>query len=183
MAYYPHRYNAAGNPWYAGGEFYAPGYPGSSDPPVPLTVADLDAYFAAGLNAAAWAALTPEQKTKALAEAQRWLATLCWDPAADCCGRDFQNALLMATAELALALATDPGAIIGGGASDGRWVKRERLDVLEQEYGLLADTASYAGPSGDGRYPLIIQRFPWLKDILDCWLQLGPQRQIRLLRN
>jgi len=182
MSYFPHRYNAYGNPFYAGGEFYAPGYPGSSEPPVPLTVADLDAYFATSLNGAAWAALTPEVQAAALAEAQRWLATLCWDPAADCCGRDFQNALLMATAELALALATDPGAIIGG-SSDGRWTKREKLDVLEVEYGLLADTASYAGPSGDGRYPLIIQRFPWLKDILGCWLQLGPQRQIRLLRN
>ena len=180
MAYYPHRYNSAGNPWYAGGDYPWPGAPYSTTPPVPLTVADLDAYFATSLNGAAWAALTPEQKTKALAEAQRWLATLCWDPAADCCGRDFQNALLMATAELALALATAPGAIIGA-PSDGRWIQREKLDVLEVEYDMLQPNQGIGAPNS--KYPLIIQRFPWLKDILGCWLQLGLQRQIRLLRN
>ena len=180
MAYYPHRYNAAGNVWYAGGDYPWPGAPYSTTPPVPLTVADLDAYFATSLNGAAWTALTPEQKTKALAEAQRWLTTLCWDPAADCCSRDYQNALLMATAELALALATDPGAIIGA-PSDGRWIQREKLDVLEVEYDMLQPSQGIGAPND--KYPLIIQRFPWLKDILGCWLQLGPQRQIRLLRN
>jgi hypothetical protein len=58
-------------------------------------------------------------------------------------------------------------------------VKREKLDVLEQEFDLLRSSPS-APSSG---YPLIVQRFPWLKDILGCWLQIGPQRQIRLLRN
>jgi hypothetical protein len=144
---------------------------------VPLTVADLDLYFQSSLNGAAWAALDPQVQEQALAEAQRWLATLCWNMQ-DCCGRDYQNALLMATAELALALATEPDAVIGG-SSDGRWVKREKLDVLEQEYDLLRSSPSAPG-SG---YPLIIQRFPWLKDILGCWLQIGPQREIRLFRN
>jgi hypothetical protein len=180
MAYYPHRYNAAGNPWYAGGDYPWPGAPYSTTPPEPLTVADLDAYFATSLNGAAWAALTPEVQAAALAEAQRWLTTLCWDPAADCCGRDFQNALLMATAELALALATTPGAIIGA-PSDGRWIQREKLDVLEVEYDMLQPNQGIGAPNSN--YPLIIQRFPWLKDILGCWLQLGPKREIRLLRN
>jgi hypothetical protein len=182
MAYYRHHYNQAGNPYYANVVAEWPGYPGNIDQPPPLTTADLDLYFQNSLHGDAWFALDPQTQTAALAEAQRWLATLCWT-GEGCCGRDYEAALLMATAELALALATDPGALIGGGAADGRWVKRERLDVLEQEYGLLADTAGYAGPSGDGRYPLIIQRFPWLKDILGCWLQIGPQREIRLYRN
>jgi hypothetical protein len=51
--------------------------------------------------------------------------------------------------------------------------------VLEVEYDLLRQDVSAPG-SG---YPLIIQRFPWLKDILGCWLQIGPQREIRLFRN
>jgi hypothetical protein len=184
MSYSLHHRNRQSNPYYSGITVPFPGfiYGADATPPVPLTVADLDAYFAASLNGAAWAALTPEVKEQALAEAQRWLATLCWT-GEGCCGRDYEAALLMATAELALALATEPGAIIGSGAVDGRWVKRERLDVLEQEYGLLADTSGQAGPAGDGRYPLIIQRFPWLKDILGCWLQLGPKREIRLYRN
>jgi hypothetical protein len=181
MAYYPHRYNQSGNPfWYAGGEYPYPGYPyATAEPPVPLTVADLDAYFATGLNAAAWAALTPEQKAAALAEAQRWLATLCWT-GEGCCGRDYEAALLMATAELALALATAPGAIIGA-PSDGRWIQREKLDVLEVEYDMLQPNQGIGAPNSN--YPLIIQRFPWLKDILGCWLQLGPKREIRLYRN
>lgn len=180
MSYSRHAYNRSGNPYYTGVTVPWPGYPGSTDPSEPLTVADLDAYFAAGLNAAAWEALSPEQKAAALAEAQRWLATLCWDPAADCCGRDYEAALLMATAELALALATDPQAVISG-PSDGRWVKRERLDVLEQEYDMLQPDQGISAPNSN--YPLIVQRFPWLRDILGCWLQLGPKREIRLYRN
>ena len=183
MSYYLHNYNRSGNPYYANVVAEYPGYPGSITPPVPLTVADLDAYFATSPRQAQWNALTTQQKTQSLAEAQRWLGTLCWDPAADCCGRDFQAALLMATAELALALATDPQAVIGTGPADGRWTKREKLDVLEVEYGLLVDSGGGDAVSGNSDYPLIIQRFPWLKDILGCWLQIGMRREIRLLRN
>jgi len=180
MSYYLHNYNRAGNPYYANVVAEYPGYPYATEPPVPLTVADLDLYFENSLNGAAWDALPPETKEAALAEAQRWLATLCWDPAADCCGRDYQAALLMATAELALALATDPNAVISG-PSDGRWTKREKLDVLEVEYDMLQPNQGVDAPNNN--YPLIVQRFPWLKDILGCWLQLGPKREIRLYRN
>lgn len=86
----------------------------------------------------------------------------------------------MAVSELALALATDPTAVING-PSDGRWTKREKLDALEVEYDMLQPSQGVAAPNNN--YPLVLQRFPWLKDILGCWLQVGPKRQIRLLRN
>jgi hypothetical protein len=177
MSYSRHAYNASGNPYFTGIEVPWPGYPGTAAQPWPLTTADLDAYFATSLNGAAWFALDSQTKEAALAEAQRWLATLCWNQA-DCCGRDYEAAVLMATAELALALAQEPTAVIGG-AADGRWTKREKLDVLEVEYDMLRQDPS----APTGRYPTIIQRFPWLKDILGCWLQIGPQREIRLYRN
>lgn len=145
--------------------------------PWPLTTADLDTYFATSLNGAAWFALDSQTQTAALAEAQRWLATLCWNKEG-CCGRDFEAALLMATAELALALATNPSAVIGPPA-DGRWTKREKLDVLEVEYDLLRQAISAPG----SKYPMIVQRFPWLKDILDCWVTMGMQREIPVYRN
>jgi hypothetical protein len=178
VSYSRHAYNTSGNPYFTGITVPWPGYPGNAVPRDPLTSADLDAYFNNSLNGATWFALPSDVRDQAVVEAQRWLMTLCWLPAADCCGRDFEQAVLMATAELALALAQEPTAVIGG-AEDGRWTKREKLDVLEVEYDLLRSSPS-APSSG---YPLIVQRFPWLKDILGCWLQIGPQRQIRLLRN
>jgi hypothetical protein len=180
MTYYLHNYNQSGNPYYAQVFTEYPGYPGTSEPPQdPLTVVDVDAYFTNSLNAAAWDALTPEVQAAAVAEAQRWLGTLCWKQEG-CCGRDFEAAYLMAVSELALALAQEPTAVVGG-ANSGRWTKREKLDVLEVEYGLLSQADGVAAPGS--KYPLIIQRFPWLKDILGCWLQIGPQREIRLFRN
>jgi hypothetical protein len=178
MSYSRHAYNRSGNPFYTNLTVPWPGYPGNAEPPDPFTIADLDLYFATSLNGAAWTALAPNVQDQALAEAQRWLATLCWDQDTDCCGRDFQNALLMATAELALALATNPSAVIGNPA-DGRWTKREKLDVLEVEYDMLRQDPS----APTGTYPIVVQRFPWLKDILGCWLELGRQREIRLYRN
>jgi hypothetical protein len=180
MPYYAHAYDMRGAPYFTGPAGTVPGW---NDLAVkakdPIKPADLDAYFTTSLSGAAWAALDKATQEAALAEAERWLATLCWKPDG-CCGRDFEAAYLMAVAELALALGNAPTALTGG-LGDGRWVKREKLDVLEQEFGLLSEADGIAAPGS--KYPLIIQRFPWLKDILGCWLQMGPQRSIRLYRN
>ena len=168
-----------------------------------LSVADADAYFAASFNAAAWAALSDADKTIALGEATKWLETLCWAgekcdagqplawprvvEAAGCCsGADcsaLPPALVQATAELALALYQDQTAIIGGGGASGSAIKRSKLGDLEVEY--------FEGGTGTGgRYgsnaPLVLQRFPWLGDLLgECFMQgsFGTSRIIARVRS
>jgi hypothetical protein len=160
-----------------------------------LSVADADAYFAASFNNAAWTALTQAEKEIALQEATRWLETLCYggdkcDAAQplkwprcniECCGvtadcGSIPPALVQATAELALALHKNPTAIIGGGsggvgAATGP-VKRQKLDALEVEYFdprtvTTSSTPTHVSPTD----PLVIQTFPWLKDLLKCWAE------------
>jgi hypothetical protein len=84
VSYSRHAYNASGNPYYTGITVPWPGYPGNAVPRDPLTSADLDAYFNNSLNGATWFALPPDVRDQAVVEAQRWLMTLCWLPAADC---------------------------------------------------------------------------------------------------
>jgi hypothetical protein len=162
-----------------------------------LSVADADAYFAASFNNAAWSVLTQTEKEIALQEATRWLETLCYggdkcDAAQplkwprcniDCCGvtavcGSIPPALVQATAELALALHKNPSAIIGGGAggaagSNGP-VKRQKLDALEVEYFDPRTTSSGGSTSNfSPSDPLVIQTFPWLKDLLKCWAEFS----------
>jgi len=177
--------------------------------PAPTFIDHTDAstYFATSFNAAAWAALTlPEQDT-ALAEATRWLGTLCWkgdkcDPtqlgawprtiaATGCCPGascgSIPAAVIQATSELALALHQSKTAIIGGATSAGatQLIKRQKLGDLEVEY-----QAPTAGTVTAGRYgpnaPLVLQRFPWLGDLLgECYLQgsYGSSRIIGRVRS
>jgi hypothetical protein len=162
-----------------------------------LSVADADAYFATSFNNAAWAVLTQAEKEIALQEATRWLETLCFggdkcDPAQplkwprcniECCGvvadcSSIPPALVQATAELALALYKNPTAIIGsstGGVTGSTGpIKRQKLDALEVEYfdprtAGATSTISHVSPTD----PLVVQTFPWLKDLLSCWAEFG----------
>ena len=70
----------------------------------------------------------------------------------------------------------------GGGAPVGTFVKRQKLDVLEIEYDQFNNAvASSCDTCGD---PAIISAFPWLKDLLRCWVKgIGTQQMIRLYRN
>ena len=135
----------------------------------PPTVVAADAYFLTSFNGAAWAALTVGQKDLALKEAYRWLDTLCWKDE-DCCGRDFEHAFLAAVAELALALHTNPTAIIGAPSSGTTGeVKSQKLGDLSIEFYQAREGATSTGRVGS-KAPLILQRFPWLFDALHCWL-------------
>ena len=172
-----------------------------------LDQTDATAYFANSFNSAAWALLTPAEKDTALAEASRWLETLCWkgekcDPnqpfawprkidAKGCCGAAtcavLPAAMTQAVAELALALHLNKTAIIGGAAVAGaaQLVKRQKLGDLEIEY-----QAPTAGAVTAGRYgpsaPFVLQRFPWLGDLLgECYMQgsYGSSRIIGRVRS
>jgi hypothetical protein len=155
-----------------------------------LDQTDADAYFVGSFNEAAWTALTSDEKDAALNEATKWLETLCWkgercDPTqslawprkiagAGCCVSadctTLPSAIVHATAELALALHQNKTAIIGTGAA-AQLVKRQKLGDLEVEY--QAPTPGTVTPNRYGpNAPLVLQRFPWLGDILgECWLQ------------
>jgi hypothetical protein len=164
--FYGQRYNDQGNPVFTGPIGTIPGLnDGATSATIPIAVDDVDAYFLTSLNGAAWAALTPDVKAAALKESQRWLGTLCMDPGADCCG-DFDAALLMATSELALVLAKNPGIMTGINATPGLYVSDNRLGDLGQSYA--------AFPAGSTKYganaPQILHKLPFIGDILGCWL-------------
>jgi hypothetical protein len=172
-----------------------------------LDQTDATTYFANSFNAAAWTALTAAEKDTALAEATRWLETLCWkgekcDPAqplawprkidgTGCCAAvtctALPPALIQAVAELALALHQNKTAIIGGAASSGvsGAIKRNQLGDLVQEFYDVKDAAATAAKYGPNA-PLILQRFPWLGDLLgECYMQgsYGNSRIIARVRS
>jgi len=146
-----------------------------------IDAADATAYFTGTVREAAWLAVADPDAQ--LSEAQRWLSALCYDETKDCCGRDFQVAYLSAVCELALALSANPTAVIGGAVTATGPTKRQKLGEMEVEY------FEAAGAAKAGRYgpnaPLILQRFPWLGDILGCWLKVatGSSRIIARVRS
>lgn len=146
----------------------------------PVTAAVASQYFDQSFNGAAWSALTSAEKDTALAEATRWLETLCWqgekcDPAQEfawprkipgegCCSEvvcgTLPPAIIQATSELALALFQNKTAIVGGGGSTQR-IKSASLGSMSVTY---ADGTTTTKVSGTA--PLVLQKFPWLVDLL-----------------
>ena len=145
-------------------------------PPV-VSIADADAYFVTTPRDAEWTAIADKQVW--LNEAYRLLTGVCYDPTRDCCGRSFADAWISANSELALALSKNPNAIIGGGSASTGIVKRNKLGDLEQEFfGPSEGTASSKyGPSD----PLVLQRFPFIGDILGCWMTLSKTSGTRVI--
>jgi hypothetical protein len=89
--------------------------------------------------------------------------------------------VLHAQAELALQLALNPQAMTGavGSPVDSRVVTRERVDVLEQEFAELPESLRWR----EARMPQLFKQFPWLRDILGCWLDTASGRMLRVVRN
>ena len=176
-----------------------------------LSDADADDYFVHSFNGQAWMALPVQDKTIALREATKWLeAGLCWkgekcdstQPLAwprviaetGCCASadctTLPPAIVQATAELALALHLNKTAIISGGAAGGGAtgeVKKQQLGDLSIEFfqaraGDAPVQTSRYGPTA----PLVLQRFPWLGDLLgECYMQVstGAARIIARVRS
>jgi hypothetical protein len=148
-----------------------------------VDIAAADAYFATTSRDALWQAIT--DKDIWLNEAKGWLGQLCYDTTKDCCGNDFNAAYTRAVSELALALQQSPAAIVSAaGSSPSQLVRRQKLGDLEVEY-----QAPTAGTAVGNRYgpnaPLVLQRFPWLGDVLSCWLKTptGSARIIARVRS
>jgi hypothetical protein len=168
-----------------------------------LDVADASTYFATSFNSAVWNAISAADQTIALTEATRWLETLCWkgekcDPAqvmawprkidaTGCCASavctTLPSAIVQAVAELALALHLNKTAIIGSGGSSGGGIKKAQLGGLSVEYfeGGAGAVSKYGATA-----PLVLQKFPWLGDLLgECYLDgsFGRSRVIARVRS
>lgn len=150
-----------------------------------ITRAMADTYFATTPRLAQWNTLTVAEMDTYLSEAQIWLKTLCWDEKASCCGNTFDQQFTRAVSELALALHGNPTALISGSAATAATgpVKRQKLGDLEVEYfdsRSSGSTATATAPKG----PLVLQKFPWLKDIIGCFLTYtGSNSLIRRVRS
>ncbi len=144
-----------------------------------VTVPDADAYFLTTPRNAEWAAVVDQQAW--LNESQRLLTALCFDQTKDCCGRDFATSWTEAVSELALALSKDPNAIIGGVTAPTGQIKKQQLGDLSQEFFEGGGSSSRYGPNA----PKVLQAFPWLGDILDCWMvgSYGSSRVILRVRS
>ena len=73
----------------------------------------------------------------------------------------------------------------GDSAPAGTYIKRQKIDVLEIEYDQFTEN-QYNDDCSDCSLPAILQKFPWLQDLLGCWLgnvSTTGNRLIRLFRN
>jgi hypothetical protein len=139
-----------------------------------ITRAMADTYFATTPRLAQWNAIVDPEKDISISEAQIWLKTLCWDEKADCCGNKFDQQFTRAVSELALSLHGNPTALIGGAPASNSGpigpVKRQKLDALEVEYFDPRSGGAVTTTGGSTRGPLVLRTFPWLKDIIGCFL-------------
>jgi len=77
----------------------------------------------------------------------------------------------------------------GNDAPDGTYIKRQKIDVLEIEYDQYTSNQfnyNSTGDCTDCNDPYLYTIFPWLKDMLGCWvdgIRSGDNRLIRLFRN
>lgn len=157
-----------------------------------------------------WAATPADDIDTALIVATRWLETLSYGgtrctttqrlkwprKGAECDGvtstcSEIPYAIKEAEVILAWQYIQDPKSFpgFGGSAGDsapaGTYIKRQKIDVLEIEYDQFNDS-QYNDNCSDCSLPAILQEFPWLKDLLGCWLgnvSTTGNRLIRLFRN
>jgi len=156
------------------------------------TLAEANEYFQNSPHLQEWNNHNDEYKEAALIQATQWLDLLGW--AGKCCGTtqrlqwprtdvtcmcreavctEIPFQVKQAEFELAFQLVHNPDAICGGvkggGVKSGA-VKRNKLGDLEQEFFEPANgDQSQVSVTG----PVVLQAFPWLVDMLGCWLAGG----------
>ena len=175
-----------------------------------VTEAEADAIAANLPFSDEWAALTAEDKALGLIVSTRWLETLSYQGTrctstqrlkwprkdAECDGQTSVCTAIPYTIQeteviLAYQYVLEPSSFPGFGGSSGdaapagTYVKRQKIDVLEIEYDQFNEN-QYNDNCSDCSLPAILQEFPWLKDLLGCWLgnvSTTGNRLIRLYRN
>ena len=156
-----------------------------------ITLADAEAIAANLPGGDDWTKKTADEKNLSLIEATRWLETLsysgtrCKDTQrlkwprkdAKCDGVTSVCTAIpykIQEAEVSLAIAYDkdpdqfPGIGGGGSSQRGVYTKRQKLGDLEVEFEQYAGTNVTSCDSCND--PVIITAFPWLKDLLSCYL-------------
>ena len=144
-----------------------------------------------------WMAKSQDEKELSLITATRWLETLNYVGArcdgtqrlkwprsgskAVCDGVQADCTMIppiIKEAEVILAIAyvdspsSFPGAGGGSNAPSGTYVKRQQLGELSIEYAQFNNNVGSSCDDCDN--PQIIQSFPWIDDLLGCWLDMGP---------
>ncbi len=160
-----------------------------------ISIAEADAVYADSLNNAGWTALTTEQKQQALMasttalEGLNYTGVRCTPSTNDatkpqalqwprsngeCKGITCTCAAIplpvqQACAFLALNLFNDPNAIIPGVPTpmpQRGAVQKQKLGDLEQSFFAPSDVGTKIGVSA----PIVLQKFPYLVDLMACWL-------------
>ena len=149
-----------------------------------------------------WSALDEEKRNLSLIVATRWLETLnyagdrckdnqrlkwprsgasCDGITSDCAGIPYR--IQESEVTLAIKYSTEPGKFpgggSGGGAAAGTFVKRQKLGSLEIEYDQYSGTSVTSCDNCND--PAIITAFPWLKDLLGCWIGGGVSGGVGLM--
>ena len=88
---------------------------------------------------------------------------------------------------LAYYLSQDPDAITGapgggGGAAAGTFVSLQRLGDLEQQFSAYPSGEQSSNDCTSCANPEVLNKFPWLKDLLKCWADAGNANSRILLR-
>ena len=157
-----------------------------------ISVAQADDYYAGSLLEQYWTPLTQAEKEAALMaatsslEALSYIGTRCtpssddplleqalqW-PRSDATCKGIAAACTMlpqpivdATAWLALQLHTAPPVPGGGTVGSTGAIKKQQLGELSQEF---YDVREGASTKVDASAPIILQRYPYLVDVLSCW--------------
>ena len=170
-----------------------------------ISTSTADAYFLTTLKDSDWATLTPRQKDAALAEATKWLETLCWKGEAcgktqqfkwprkldadGCCSAAICASLPVelehATAELALQLFKNQTTMIGAAVTGTTGaIQSQQLGDLKQSFYDVKSGASASSKYGP-MSPLVLQHFPWLGDLLGCYMRAtyGSSRILQRVRS
>jgi len=180
-------------PWHRLGQPYRNDWPDghprcNCTPPELIERSDADAYMATTLKADAWAALSEDDRTKALKSAQDALRTLKWcTDEAECCGKALEASYTAAASELALVLFSDNTAVFGAPDQLPKpVVSREKLGDLEQWFFSPISTRSPRVLPNDGRVgrysPTVLRLYPWLLDLIGCWVDRQTSNRIPLYR-
>ena len=153
-----------------------------------VTLEEADAYFEGSADNQHWDNHQDGYKKAALIQATQWLNYLAF--AGDCCTKtqalqwprehvtcmcreavctSIPLQVKQATYELAFKFVHDPDVVVGGTKMPSPQVgavKKQKLGDLEQELYEYKQGRSKVAASG----PAVLQKFPWLVDMLGCWL-------------
>ena len=174
-----------------------------------LDLTDAESIAVGLVGGADWIALTADEKNMSLAVATTWLETLVFggtrcSPSTDDAAKPqrlkwprsgiscdgvaatcsfIPYAILQAEVILAIQYTTSPGSFPGAGggsnAPSGTFTKRQKPGDLEIEYAQFNNNTGSSCDDCDN--PAIIQAFPFLDDLLGCWINIVSSDSGRVL--